>query len=156
MIRIFLYLFLINVHITHFRFHIFCFQSQELKDLVWSFVRTGVRHPKLFRSVAEHLVGKGDHQKMTGRGMSEFNTQGLANIAYSYARHAQLGEETMDKYKYNCGLPYTAGKLACYAIAYLDVGEGLLRKLYVEIARANIVVHGTYSGSASTTENWII
>ena len=122
--------------------NIACAQTQEIKDLVWSFARAGVRHPKLFKSVAEHLVGEGDHPEMTGRGMNEFNTQGLANLAYSYARHTQLGGETMDKYKHSCNLPFTGGKLACYTIVYLDVGEGLLRKLFKEIARANLEVHG--------------
>ncbi len=103
-----------------------------------------MRHPRLFKAVAEHLVGKGDDAKMTGRGMSGFNTQGIANMAYSYARHAQLGGETMDKYKQSCRLPFTGGKLACYTIVFLDIGEGLLRKLFVEIARADLDVHGKF------------
>ncbi len=101
-----------------------------------------MRHPKLFRAVAEHLVGEGDTIEMTGRGMSEFNTQGIANLAYSFARHTQLGGETMMKYRHSCSLPFTGGKLAHYTIVYLDVGEGLLRKLFTEIARADVEVHG--------------
>ncbi len=120
------------------------FKTQEIKDLVWSFARAGMRHPKLFRAVAEHLVGEGDHMEITGRGMGEFNTQGIANLAYSYAKHTQLGGETMLKYKHSCSLPFTGGKLAHYTIVYLDVGEGLLRKLFTEIARADLEVHGKF------------
>lgn len=117
------------------------FKTQEIKDLIWAFARVGMRHPKLFRMVAEHLVGKGDHPEVTGRGLNEFNTQGIANLAYSYARHTQLGGETMDKYKHSCRIPFTGGKLAYFTIVYLDVGEGLLRKLFAEIARADMEVH---------------
>jgi hypothetical protein len=114
-----------------------------------------MRHPKLFQAVAEHLVGKGDHLEMTGRGMSEFNTQGIANLAYSFARHAQVGGETMDKYKYSCRLPFTGGKLACYTIAYFDFGEGLLRKLFTEIARADMEVHSKFDISIGLTTNGV-
>ena len=104
-----------------------------------------MRHPELFRSVAEYLVGNDDHPEITGRGLNEFNSQGLANLAYSYARHAQLGGETMDKYQKRCRIPFTGGKLAYYTVIYLDVGEGLLRKLFAEIARADIEVHGKFA-----------
>eukprot|EP00536_Pseudo-nitzschia_multiseries_P003502 jgi/Psemu1/64177/estExt_Genemark1.C_540102 len=95
------------------------FKTQEIKDVLWSFTRVGMRHPELFRSVAEHLVG-------------------LANLAYSFARHTQLGGETMNKYERRCRIPFTGGKLAYYTISYLDVGEGLLRKLFAAIAKADI------------------
>ena len=51
----------------------------------------------------------------------------------------------MDKYKQSCRLPFTGGKLACYTIVFLDIGEGLLRKLFVEIARADLDVHNNLS-----------
>lgn len=88
---------------------------------------------------------------MTGRGMNEFNTQGIANLAYSFARHAQLGGETMDKYRNACSIPATGGKLAMYTIAYLDVGEGLLRKLFAEIARADVELHSKFDALAAPT-----
>jgi len=117
------------------------FKTQEIKDLTWAFARIGMRHPKLFRSVAEHLVGTGDHQEVTGRGLNEFNTQGIANLAYSFARHCQLGAETMEKFRKGCRIPMAGGRLACQFVAYSDVGEGLVRKLFVEIARAGMEVH---------------
>lgn len=103
-----------------------------------------MRHPRLFQSVAEYLVGSDDHSQITGRGVDEFNSQGLANLAYSYARHSQLGGDTMSKYERRCRIPFTGGKLAYYTISYLDVGEGLLRKLFAEIARAGIENHGKH------------
>mmetsp|Transcript_10871 Transcript_10871/g.23114 ORF Transcript_10871/g.23114 Transcript_10871/m.23114 type:complete len:1206 (+) Transcript_10871:171-3788(+) len=114
------------------------FKTQEIKDILWSFTRVGMRHPELFRSVAEYLVGKDDSREMTGRGLDEFNSQGLANLAYSFARHTQLGGETMNKYERRCRIPFTGGKLAYYTISYLDVGEGLLRELFAAIAKADI------------------
>ena len=119
-------------------------QTQEIKDLTWAFARIGMRHPKMFRSVAEHLVGKGDDQEMTGRGLSEFNTQGIANLAYSFARHAQLGGEAMDKFGRLSRIPMAGGRLACQFVSFSDVGEGLMRKLFVEIARASMEVHGKF------------
>ena len=113
--------------------------------MTWAFAKIGMRHPKLFRSVAEHLVGTGDHLEVTGRGLNEFNTQGIANLAYSFARHSQLGGETMEKFKKGCRIPMAGGRLACQFVAYSDVGEGLIRKLFVEIARAGMEVHGRFS-----------
>jgi len=114
------------------------FKTQEIKDVLWSFTRVGMRHPELFRSVAEYLVGNDDTVEITGRGLDEFNSQGLANLAYSFARHTQLGGETMNKYERRCRIPFTGGKLAYYTISYLDIGEGLLRKLFAAIAKADM------------------
>ena len=113
--------------------------------MTWAFAKIGMRHPKLFRSVAEHLVGKGDHAEVTGRGLSEFNTQGIANLAYSYARHSQLGAELMEGSGRGCRIPIAGGRLACQFVVFSDVGEGLIRKLFVEIARAAMEVHGTFA-----------
>jgi hypothetical protein len=118
------------------------FKTQEIKDVLWSFARVGLRHPFLFRTVAEYLVGKGDEPKVTGRGLEEFNAQGIANLAYAFARHAQLGAETLEKYGRKCRLPATGGRLAVYVVSFLDVGEGLQRKLFAEIARVDLLVHG--------------
>jgi len=117
------------------------FKTQEIKDLTWAFAKIGMRHPRMFRSVAEHLVGNEDDQEMTGRGLSEFNTQGIANLAYSFARHAQLGGETMEKFGRGCRIPMAGGRLACQFVSFSDIGEGLIRKLFVEIARASMEVH---------------
>lgn len=80
----------------------------------------------------------------TGRGLCDFNSQGLANLAYSFGRQAQLGGETLEKYKKGCRIALTGGRLAHFVVIYLDIGEGLLRKLFVEIAEANLKVHGKF------------
>ena len=119
------------------------FKTQEIKDVLWAFAKVGVRHPKLFRAVAEYLVGE-ENEPVSGRGLSDFNSQGLANLAYSYARQAQIGGETLDKYEKKCRIAFTGGRLAHFTVIFLDVGEGLLRKLFVEIAKANLEVHGKF------------
>ena len=114
------------------------FKAQEIKDVLLSFVWTETRHPVLFQAVAEHLVGSKDDPEMNGRGVDDFNSQGIANLAYSFARHTQLGVEIMEKYQEQCLIPATGGRLAAYTTSYLDVGEGLLRKLYSAIAESCI------------------
>jgi hypothetical protein len=119
------------------------FKTQEIKDVLWAFSKLQLRHPMLFQSVAEHLVGRGDDPMMSGRGLHNFNSQGLANLAYSYARQAQLGLETMKKHGNSCLIPYTGGRLGLMTTSFLDVGEGLVRKLFTEVARVNIQQCGT-------------
>ncbi|KAL3916532.1 MAG: hypothetical protein SGILL_005134 [Bacillariaceae sp.] len=114
------------------------YKPQEIKDALWAVTKVGLRHPRLFRFVAEHLVGKGDDPSVRGRGLEPFDGQGISNVAYVFARHAQLGAEVLQKYGKRCRLPVTGGRLACYTVSYLDIGEGLLRKLYAEIARVDL------------------
>ena len=85
-----------------------------------------MRHPVLFRSVAEHLVG--------GRGVGSFAPQELSNLAWAYARQAQLGAEKMDGYE--------AGTLSKYKVAFVDIGEHLLQKLFFAIAEVSLSRHG--------------
>jgi hypothetical protein len=119
------------------------FKPQELKDVLLAFVWTETRHPLLFKATAEHLVGPDTSPEMTGRGVDEFNTQSLANLAYVFARHTQLGVDVLEKYKEKCCIPASGGRLAAYTTSYLDIGEGLLRKLFSAIAESSIHTHGT-------------
>ncbi|KAL3914058.1 MAG: hypothetical protein SGARI_000327 [Bacillariaceae sp.] len=114
------------------------YKPQEIKDSLWAVAKVGLRHPRLFKYVAEHLVGSGDDPKATGRGLAPFDGQGVSNIAYVYAKHAQLGADVLQKYGKKARLPMTGGRLACYTVSYLDISEGLLRKLYAEIARVDL------------------
>lgn len=114
------------------------FKPQELKDVLWSFVKLGMRHPPLFKFVAEHLVGPESDPRDAGRGLDQFDAQGIANLAYVYARHCQLGAEILQRYPKRCSIPQTGGRLACYTVSYLDVGEGLLRKLYSRIGNIQV------------------
>ncbi len=119
------------------------FKPQEIKDVLWAFTKVGLRHPRLFQFVAQYLVGSGEDPEIRGRGLDQFDSQGISNLAYVYARHAQLGATVLQKYGKRCRIPVTGGRLAFYTVSFLDVGEGLLRKLYSEIARVDLEVHGT-------------
>lgn len=92
--------------------------------------------------MAEYLVGDGNDPKMTGRGLSDFNSQGLANLAYSFARQAQLGGEVLDKYGKRTTISLNGGRLGYFIVINLDIGEALLKKLFAEIARTNLEIHG--------------
>lgn len=84
------------------------FKTQEIKDVLWSLskVRTrkklhgyhfqstsnfllrlqaAIRHPGVFKRVAEHLVGSDDdfERGNSGRGMEGFSPQGLGNLAWA-------------------------------------------------------------------------
>lgn len=104
----------------------------------------GVRHPALFKSVAEHLVGTNDGPEITGRGVEKFSPQGMGNLAWAFARQAQLGAEVMERRGRNTvtGSGVT-GRLAQYSTICNDIGEFLLQKLFHAIAEADLKVHGT-------------
>jgi hypothetical protein len=121
------------------------FKPQEIKDVLWSFCRLGIRHPTLFQAAAEHLVGKGEDPKMGGRGLNAFNGQSISNLAYAYAKHSQIGSEVLELFGQVCRLPAAAGRLGCLTVSLLDVGEGLLRKLFMEIVKVDLETHGRSS-----------
>lgn len=112
------------------------FKSQEIKDVLWSFSKVGIRHPALFKSVAEHLVGSEDGVT-DARSLDEFSPQGLGNTAWAYARQAQLSENVIDRLNLNGG----NGRLVVYKTIYFDIGEELLQKLFGSIAETNLRVH---------------
>jgi len=102
------------------------FKEQEIKDLLWSLSKAGVRHPAVFKNVAKHLVGNDSGH--TGRGMDSFSSQGLGNLAWSYAKQAQLATEVSD------GMIESTGRLAVYETSWRDVGEPLIKRLFSKIA----------------------
>ena len=132
------------------------FKAQEIKDVLWSLSRVsssvsnimfykiaqyltvrkfkaGIRHPGVFKSVAEHLVGSNEDvlNGKTGRGMNDFSPQGLGNIAWAYAKQAQLEADV------NESIIGSTGRLAIYETSCLDVGEDLIHRLFVEIAETS-------------------
>eukprot|EP00977_Amphora_coffeiformis_P021310 scaffold9178_cov176-Amphora_coffeaeformis.AAC.6 len=121
------------------------FKPQEIKDILWSFSKCNIRHPELFRSTAEYLVGREEDGYATPRGLSDFSPQGLGNMAWAFARQAQLAEEVADRYKSKSATPLTGGRLAYKSAICLDVGEGLIHKLFSEIAETNLRVHNELS-----------
>jgi hypothetical protein len=114
------------------------FKSQEMKDVLYSFSKAGIRHPALFKSVAEHLAGVDDSQATQARGLDEFSPQGLGNLAWSYARQAQLGDEVSERLNLRS---MGNGRLTVYRTSYFDVGESLLHRLFALIAEAKVRVH---------------
>lgn len=112
------------------------FKSQEIKDVLWSFSKVGIRHPLLFKSVSEHLVGSEDGL-IVARGLDEFSPQGLGNMAWAFARQGQLAEGVSDRWNLNSG----NGRLLVYKTIYFDVGQRLLQKLFGAIAETNLRVH---------------
>ena len=108
------------------------FKDQELKDVLWSFSKAGVRHPSLFQKVAKHLVGS------NGRGLSTFSSQGLGNTLWSYAKQAQLSLEVIETLGDSVKLVST-GRLAVYETSCLDNGgEAVITRLFARAAEAGM------------------
>ena len=104
-----------------------------------------MRHPELFRSVAEHLVGpvsdqKNDVQQFGSvRGLQTFTPQGLGNLAWSFAKQATISVEiflTPDEPESNGNINGNNGRLAVYETSCLDLGETLVTRLFASIAEA--------------------
>ncbi|KAL7552681.1 hypothetical protein ACHAWF_015917 [Thalassiosira exigua] len=109
------------------------FKDQELKDVLWSFSKIGVRHPLLFKSVAKHIVGR------SGRGFSTFSSQGLGNTLWSFAKQAQLSLEVIESLGDRVKLVST-GRLAVYETSCLDNGEDVIKRLFVRAAEAALAM----------------
>jgi RAP domain len=108
------------------------FTNQNLKDVVWSFSKLGIRHPALFKFAAEHLVG-GTNSTTHSR-LEEFSAQELSNVAWAYAKQDQLAQNASERLK-------RRGKFLVYRTIYMDVGEQLLHRLFISIAEAIVGVH---------------
>ncbi len=115
------------------------FKAQEIKDILWSFSRNGIRHPNLFRTMAEYLMGCDGSE---GRGLKEFSVQAVGNTAWSYARQAQLGADTIQRYKGKTLMPRSSGRLAHYMVLITDVGESLIQNLYHSVADMDLKMFG--------------
>jgi hypothetical protein len=117
------------------------FKTQEMKDTLWGFSKAGVRHPLMFRSVAEYLVGRETDkvpvgQLHTGVGLDKFSPQELANLCWSYAKQGQLAAETSENLN---------GRMAVYCASAVDYGETLTKRLMNCAAEANLSNHGDSS-----------
>lgn len=121
----------------------FDFKPQEIKDVLWSFSRSSIRHPRLFQSTAVHLVGDADFVARFGqsepRGFSGFSPQGLGNLAWAFARQAQLACEVTDRYPGTANRLQCNGKLAVHTAGFFDWGEFLLHRLFHAIANSALV-----------------
>lgn len=108
------------------------FKSQEIKDTLWSFSKVGIRHPNLFRSIAIHLVG--EHEGDPCRGLSDFSPQGIGNMAWAFARQAQLCEEVGSRMRGSLQTGNSNGRLAVYTTSYFDIGQLLLHRFFAAIS----------------------
>lgn len=64
--------------------------------------------------------------------MDDFSPQGLGNLAWAYARQAQLGGAVNDS---TIG---STGRLAVYETSCLDIGEKLIQRLFKNVAETSI------------------
>lgn len=123
----------------------FEFKPQEMKDVLWSFSKIGIRHPRLFKCMAEHLIGSEEGSSADVRGFSSFSRQGLGNMAWAFARQAQLAAEIPDRRKASSPLAQSNGRLAVYTASYLDIGEVLIQRLFNAIAETALHTHDKLS-----------
>jgi len=98
--------------------------------------------------VAQHLLGESDDagknapsNALTARGLDEFSPQGLGNMAWAYARQAQMAADVTERLKGSSNLANSNGRLAVYTTSYFDVGEILLHRFFAAIAEADLRVH---------------
>lgn len=101
-----------------------------------------MRHPDLFKRIAEHLVGSTANDQRHARGLDAFSPQGLGNLAWAFARQAQLVEDAGSRI--NLTVPSKRGKLAVYTTINFDLGEHLSQRLFAAIADADLRVHGMF------------
>ena len=112
------------------------FKEQEIKDIMWGLSRVGMRHPRLFKMFAEYLVGNGDSAEDRGRGLRGFSSQGMANLAWSYAKQAQLASSA----EYSRLKVGSQGRQAVHETSCLDIGELQINKLFSRVAEE--ALHG--------------
>ena len=77
--------------------------------------------------------------------MDDFSPQGLGNLAWAFARQAQLVEEVKDRVNVAARMASTSGRMAVYSTICFDVGELLIQRLFAAIADTDLRVHGMYA-----------
>ena len=112
------------------------FKEQEIKDIMWGLSRVGMRHPRLFKMFAEYLVGNGDSAEDRGHGLRGFSSQGMANLAWSYAKQAQLASSA----EYSRLKVGSQGRQAVHETSCLDIGELQINRLFSRVAEE--ALHG--------------
>lgn len=104
-----------------------------------------MRHPKLFKTVAEHLVGTEDDPDgaKKARGFGEFSPQGIGNLSWAIAKQAQMVAMAAERVEGSGSrVGGTTGRLAIYATSCIDIGEVLIQRLYGVMADSAIHNHG--------------
>jgi hypothetical protein len=59
----------------------------------------------------------------------------------AYARQAQLVEESSDRLNGQSTLSHCTGRLAVYTTSNIDIGEGILHRLFNSIAETDLRIH---------------
>lgn len=117
--------------------------------LFFVFSQVGMRYPDLFKSVAEHLIGRDgdvkDGKSDRYRSLDDFSPQGLCNMAWAFATQAQLVIDVTYRVKNIAANVENSGKMAVYATSFFDIGEILIQRLFAAIAEANLKVHDNLS-----------
>ena len=107
--------------------------------------KLGVRHPRVFKYIAEYLVGaEDDGPRKIGRGFSEFSTQGIGNLSWSYAKQAQLAVDRQGG----------SGRLAVYGTSCVDIGENLMKRLFIQLAESAIGIVPEMSPQDMSNTAW--
>jgi len=73
-----------------------------------------------------------------GRTFSTFSPQGIGNTVWSFARQAQLSLDVIDTLGLGNVKVGTTGRLAVYETSCLDIGEDLIKLLFLKAAEAGI------------------
>jgi hypothetical protein len=81
---------------------------------------------------------------LVSRGLDDFSPQGIGNTAWAFARQGQLAEDVVDRYDGATQIANVQGRLAVYTASFIDVGEGLLQRLFRNLAEADLRLHGTF------------
>lgn len=80
---------------------------------------------------------------MRVRGVDGFSPQGLGNMAWAFARQAQLVGDVNERTGVAAKVATTVGKMAVYSTSFFDVGEILIQRLFNAIAEADLRLYGT-------------
>lgn len=122
------------------------FKTQELKDSLWGLSKSGIRHPLVFRRIAEYLVGRETDEVPVGKlhtgvGVENFSSQEIANLCWAYAKQGQLASENSETLN---------GRMAVYCATAVDIGETLLKRFINCAAETNLANYGDFSRFTTT------
>lgn len=108
-------------------------------------MQAGVRHPVMFKMIAEYLVGKEADtvpagQLHCGKGLDTFTPQGVGNLLWSYGKQALLASETVNRVDGISSV--STGRLFIFSTVCMDVGETLIKRLFNCGAEVDLVKFG--------------
>lgn len=116
------------------------------------FLQLGIRHPVLFKKIAQHVLGESDNGNFEGPSnrLADFSPQGVGNFVWSYARQAQLSNEpspmenSSERGQQQSVTSNSSGRLAVYETICLDLGENLVNRLFAAVAESSLSKEGEF------------